>query len=104
MENGEISESDAEAFARYVDLHNTFSLCIYLWGSTGKLGDVDSDAAHQATARVMEKLGLDGIHLDYNSAQEHEGQFWDQFDYLMELNEADMMKQLPLFVTDPKQY
>ena len=52
----------------------------------------------------MEKLGLDGVTINFNSTQPHEEQFWDQYDYLMELSEADLRKQLPYIVTDPKQY
>lgn len=50
----------------------------------------------------MEKLGLDLIEFNSNSSQPNELQFWDQFDYIMELTEEDMIKELPLFVTDPK--
>jgi hypothetical protein len=49
----------------------------------------------------MEKLGLGAIEFDRSTAQPYEEQFWDQFDFIMELTEEDMLKELPTFVVDP---
>jgi len=49
----------------------------------------------------MEKLGLDRIHIDRKSAEPYEEQFWNQYDVVQELNEEEMRKELPSFVTDP---
>ena len=49
----------------------------------------------------MEKLGLDHIEIDKKSAQPYEEQFWEQFDYLQNLTEEEMKKELPYFITDP---
>ena len=103
VEQGEISQEDADTFKRYVDLNGTLSLNLYFWGKHDKLGDVSDHGDYQATARVMEKLGLEGVTINFNSTQAHEEQFWDQYDYLMELSEKDLRKQLPYIVTDPKQ-
>lgn len=92
VEQGEISSEDADAFTRYVDLNGALSFNLYFWGQHDKLGDLSGDEGYQATVRVMEKLGLDGVHIDFNTSKPHELQFWDQYDYLMELSENDMRK------------
>ncbi len=49
----------------------------------------------------MEKFGLDHVEVDRKSAQPYEEQFWEQYDYVQELTEAEMRRELPNFVTDP---
>jgi len=49
----------------------------------------------------MKALGLDAIEFDRGTAEPLEHQFWNQFDSLYGLTEADMRKALPHFVTDP---
>ncbi len=49
----------------------------------------------------MDKLGLDLIKIDKKSAEPYEQQFWAQFDVVQELNEEEMRRELPAFVTDP---
>lgn len=46
-------------------------------------------------------MGLGQIDFDRKTAMPYEQQFWEQFDIIMELNEDEMMKELPAFVTDP---
>lgn len=46
-------------------------------------------------------MGLDAIEFNHNSAQPLEEQFWEQFDGVFNLTEAEMRSDLPLFITDP---
>jgi len=47
------------------------------------------------------KLGLGDIEFDRTTARPYEEQFWEQFDILFGLSEEHMLKELPIFVTDP---
>ena len=73
----------------------------YIYGRLGKLPHLDNDADFQGTCRVMEKLGLDHIEIDRKTAQPYEEQFWEQYDVIQDLNEDEMRRELPVFITDP---
>ena len=98
VQEGKISESDADAFSQYVDLQGGASFNTYIYTNLGLIG---KDEGYEATARVMEALGLNRVEIDRKSAQSYEEQFWDQFDILMELSEEGLGRELPAFVTDP---
>ena len=49
----------------------------------------------------MEQLGMGNVELTRTTSQPYEEQFWEQFDVIMGLNEEEMKKELPNFVTDP---
>lgn len=49
----------------------------------------------------MEALGLNEIDMNKLTAQDYEGQFWDQFDIIMELSEEGLEDAMPYFITDP---
>lgn len=51
--------------------------------------------------KVLDRMGLGRISIDTHTSNPYELQFWEQFDILMELNEQEMLKELPVFVTDP---
>lgn len=101
VEEGEISEEDAQTFTRWVGLtgHPTFN--IYILGRTGKLDHLQGDAGYQATMRVLDTMGLGAIDFDKYTAQPFEQQFWEQFDGVYELTETELRQELPYFVTDP---
>jgi hypothetical protein len=51
--------------------------------------------------KVLKTMGLDAVEFNHNTAQPLEEQFWDQFDGVFNLTEAEMRSDLPLFITDP---
>jgi len=96
-----ISKADADAFAKFVGLEGTPAFNIYILARTGKLDHLKDDAGFQATMRVLTAMGFETVEFNTNSAQPLEEQFWEQFDGMYELTEAEMKADLPLFVTDP---
>jgi len=101
VQQGQVSQEDADAFRRFTSLSSQPTFSLYIYGRLGQLPHLENDAGYQATCRIMEKLGLDQIKIDRKSAQPYEQQFWDQYDVVQELNEEEMRKELPAFVTDP---
>jgi len=101
VEAGEISEADAQTFAKWVNLTNTPTFNIYIMGRTGMLDHLKGDEGYNATMRVLEVMGLEGVVFNNKSAQPLEEQFWEQFDGAFDLSEQEMRRELPNFVTDP---
>ena len=101
VEQGTISKEDAVAFKNFIDLANAPTFTLYIYGRLGQLPHLENEPGYQATLRVMEKIGLHRIEIDKKTAQPYEEQFWDQYDIYMELNEEDMVKELPAFIIDP---
>jgi len=102
VEAGEISESDANTFSRWVDMTGYPTFSIYMMARTGKLDHLSNDAGFQATMRVLETMGLGAIVLEqHKTSMPLEEQFWEQFDGVYQLNEKEMRRELPNFVTDP---
>jgi hypothetical protein len=85
VENGTISQEDAQAFSKFVSLARSPVFSLYIHGRLGQLPHLENDAGYQATARVMEKLGLDHVQIDRKSAQPYEEQFWQQLDVVFDL-------------------
>jgi len=77
----------------------TFNL--YILARTGKLDHLQADEGYQATMRVLKTMGLEAIEFNPHTAQPLEEQFWEQFDGVFSLTEAEMRNDLPLFITDP---
>jgi hypothetical protein len=98
VQEGKISDSDANAFRQYTNLQGGASFNTYLYTH---LGLIPKDEGYEASARVMEALGLNRVEIDRKSAQSYEEQFWEQYDVLMELSEEGLNRELPVFVTDP---
>lgn len=101
VEEGEISKEDAEAFSKFVGMNSTPAFNIYIMARTSKLDHLKDDAGFQAAMRVMTTLGMDTMQFNLLSAEPLEEQFWNQFDGMYDLTEADMKADLPLFITDP---
>jgi protein-tyrosine-phosphatase len=72
-----------------------------LYAKLGKLPHLQNDADFQATQRVLSKLGLDAVEIDRKTAQPYEEQFWEQYDLILDLNEEELKRELPVFITDP---
>lgn len=73
----------------------------YLYARLGQISNIEQNTDYQASQRVFQKLNLDHIDIDRNSARPYEEQFWEQYDIIQELNEEEFRKDLPLLVTDP---
>jgi len=101
VQEGQISESDANAFTSFVNLKNMPSMNIYILGRLGKLQHLEDDAGYNATVKVLESMGLGAVQFDRKTAMPFEEQFWKQYDAVFELNEDEMMEELPLFTADP---
>lgn len=101
VQQGEISQEDANAFMKFTSLNSQPTFSIYIYGKLGQLPHLESEPGYQATLRIMDKLGLDQIKIDKKSAEPYEHQFWAQFDVVQELTEEEMRRELPAFVTDP---
>lgn len=101
VDAGEISEEDAQKFIEFVGManHPTFSLFILV--KSGRLAHLERDEGYQATCRVLDTLGLGSVAFTQTTSMPAEEQFWQQFDGTFELTEADMRKELPLFINDP---
>jgi len=101
VKEGIISQQEAKSFRNFTDLANVPTFNLYIYAKLGQLQHLKQDPGYQATLNVMEKLGLDKVKFDTKTSMPYEQQFWEQFDILMELNEEDMMKEVPAFVVDP---
>jgi hypothetical protein len=101
VETNEISEEDAAACKKFIGMHSSPCVNIWIMGKLGKLDGVEHDEGFQATCRVMTALGFDNIQFDHHSTQPFEDQFWKQFDALYELSEANMKSELPILTVDP---
>jgi hypothetical protein len=101
VESGDIKAEDAATFSKWVGMtgHPTFS--IYLMARSGQLDHLANDEGFKATMRVLDAMGLGTIEFDNNSAQPQDEQFWEAFDGLFGLNEAEMKREIPNIITDP---
>lgn len=50
---------------------------------------------------MLDTLGLGSVEFTQTTSMPAEEQFWQQFDGNFELTEAEMRKELPLFINDP---
>ena len=100
-ENGDITKEDAKNFENFLDMAGVPSLNAYIFAKLGHFKHMEGDAGYEAAKKVMEKLGLSDIEFNKHTSMPYEQQFWEQFDIIMQLSEEEMMRELPLFVTDP---
>jgi hypothetical protein len=96
-----VSQSDADAFVKFIGLTGTPAFNTYIMARNGLLSHLDNDEGFKATIRVMDAMGLDAIEFNDKTAQPIEEQFWEQFDGVFGLTEAGLKEDLPYFVTDP---
>lgn len=100
-EAGEISEADLKALHRFTGSSKQPLFSQYLYAKLGQLPHLQQDPDFQATERVLDKMGLKAIEINKKTAQPFEEQFWEQYDLIQDLNEEELRRELPLFVTDP---
>ncbi len=74
---------------------------IYVLAQTGKLDYMKGDAGFECAMRVFTALGFNNIELSDKTAEPYEEQFWNGFDGLYNLTEAELKQDLQLIVTDP---
>lgn len=89
VEQGVIKEADAAVFRNFFDLdvNGAAQLNTYIYTT---LGLIEPCKDFDAVIRVMEALGLNEIDMNKLTAQDYEGQFWTQFDIIMELSEEGL--------------
>jgi hypothetical protein len=101
VESNEISEADAQTFSRWIDMNGTPSFSVYIMARCGLLDHLQGDEGFSATMRVLDTMGLGAMDFNDKTAMPTEEQFWEQFDGVYSLTEAEMKRELPNFVTDP---
>lgn len=101
INEGLISEDDANAFQRFIGLANcpTFSLFVLI--KSGQLTHLEGDEGYQATLRVLDALHLGEMEFSNKTSMPTEEQFWQQFDGFYQLTEDSLNEELPNFITDP---
>jgi hypothetical protein len=102
IENGDVTQDDANTMSRFVGLAGTPSFNIYILARTGKLDHLDGEPSFQATMRVMNALGFESMEFDDKTAMPMEEQFWEQYDGIYRLTEEGMKAELPNMITDPQ--
>lgn len=104
IEEGQITQEDADAFSSYISLSRMPSVTVYLLGKHfDETGAMAANEGYRATARVFEAMQLNEIPIDLNSSEKPDFQFWRHLDYLFELSEEGLREELPFFVVDPRQ-
>jgi len=101
VEEGRISEDDANKFTSFVGMTNHPSFGIFILAKGGKLAHMEKDEGFQATMRVLDTMDLGNIEVSQLTSMPPEEQFWQQCDGFLQLTEAGMRKDLPHFITDP---
>jgi hypothetical protein len=102
IENGDVTQDDANTMSRFVGLSGTPSFNIYILARTGKLDHLEGEPSFQATMRVMNALGFETMEFNDKTAQPMEEQFWEQYDGIYSLTEEGMKNELPNMITDPQ--
>lgn len=99
VEEGKISQGDADAAHKFLEIKNSVSINSWVMAKTGHRPDLEQDESYLATDRVLSSIG---INMDFSilTAQHYEGQFWANFDSVYQLQEIEMKEELPYFITD----
>lgn len=101
IEQGTVTQDEADAFQKFIDMSNVPSFNLYIYAKLGQLQHLEGDEGYEASKSVMEKLGLSNVEFSRETAMPYEQQFWEQFDIIMGLSEDEMRQELPNFITDP---
>lgn len=101
VKEGEISEADAAAFRAFCGPTGQSSFSVYILARQGLLDHLQADEGYQATMRVMDTMGLGAVEFCNLTARPTEQQFWEQFDGVYDLSEAEMKREMANIVTDP---
>ncbi len=98
--DGQISDTDAENFRRFVGLQSVPTFNIYIYSKLGKLDHLKDDEGFKSTLKVMEAMGMHLIEFNPGTSMPVEEQFWQSYDIIMQLTEEQMLQQLPHIVVD----
>lgn len=101
VEDGAVSQANADTFAKFIGSVDMPTFNIYILAKTGKLDYMKGDAAFETAMKVFTALGFDNIELTNKTAEPYEEQFWNGFDGLYNLTEAELKQDLQLIITDP---
>jgi hypothetical protein len=101
IQEGHITESDAQAFHSFVNLAELPSVLTYIMGRYYSSEEFQNQEGFQATSRVFEALQLNELPIDFNSSETPEAQFWRHLDFVFELSEDGLREELPYIVTNP---
>ncbi len=104
VESGDLEKSDVEKARQYFDADGMPSPTMIANAQRGVYGDLTDDPAWTAFEKVSKWLGLNLIEFDTSTAEPVDEQYWGQFDQVFELREEEMIKYLPVFVTDPRDH
>jgi len=72
VESGQITQEDAANFESFININNSLSFNMYIYGKEGKLPHLENDPEFQSSKKVMEKLGLSPIEIDKTTAMPYE--------------------------------
>lgn len=98
IEQGDLDREDLAKARPYFDTNGLPSPSLLAMAQKGLLGDVQNEPSYEAFTKVLKWLGLDNVEFDNTTSQPVEEQFFEQFDDIFELTEAEMREHLPLFV------
>jgi len=101
VEDGKVSNDDAQAALKFLGAKRHLSLTNYVYAKKGIRKDLQNGQDYQATERVMTAMGANEIPLSTLTAEPLENQFWSAFDQLFNLTEVSMREHMPFFITDP---
>jgi hypothetical protein len=98
INQGDLDSEDLAKARPYFDANGLPSPSLLNMAQKGLLGDVQNEPSYEAFTKVLKWLGLDTIEFDNATSAPIEEQFFEQFDSIFELNEAEMREHLPLFI------
>jgi hypothetical protein len=101
VEQGKISEEDANKFTQFVGQTSHPSFGLLTLAMAGHLDHLTHDEGYQATMRCLKGMDLGHVSISKTTATPPEEQFWLQVDEELELTEVSMRQSLPLFISDP---
>jgi hypothetical protein len=61
IEQGTVSQQEADAFQKFIDMANVPSFNLYIYAKLGQLQHLEGDEGYEASKSVMEKLGLSNV-------------------------------------------
>lgn len=100
VNNGSLSQSDADSALSFLGRRNSLSVSQYVLAQQGLRPDLANDSGYQAASRAFSAIGLQ-LNINNLTAEPFENQFWRTFDTQLGLTEVDMREKLPQFISDP---
>ena len=98
---GDITHEDVNSARSFFDESGLPSANLLSMGQKGMFG-VD-DPAYEAFQRVLSATNLRDVEFNYNTSEPLSDQLLNAFDKKYEVTERKLVRDLPIFVSDPKQ-